>query len=609
MRISSFRQPIKSMRHILVVLASAAALYATPQLRLSTSTVGPLNIAVGQNGTTQTISTTNIGDGTLALSAAANVSWIAANIAGTNVQIVLNTSTLGQGIATGLVTVTAANAIDSPQTVAVTVQMGGGVPNSITFYMPPGGAASTTFLASSTLNAGVSSPSGGLTLAILAEGGASFASTASYLVTATSPATTPPETSYNGRINVVSSGFQPDVKSVPVTINVTNMPIGTLVQSALQFNVAQGAAPVAKWIQLANAGASALAVSAATVSTTAAGGAAWLTTSVNGACLIAGVGGCVVATADPTGLSPGKYMAMITIASTAKNGPFTVPVEMDVVAAGAPVSYFQGVVDNALYAIGATVAPGDLVAVRGEQFTTGAAVAAQSLPLGTSLGGATVYVNGVAAPTYYVAASHVENQGGQITFQVPYATPAGQATVRVDRSDNGTVQTGNTISVQVQSAAPRLLQFALNVTGNVISTVSNIASESPVGTNYAIATFTDFTTFPIPTTPGVASRPATAGDTLIFYGLGFGQTSPPVTEGVAVPGLANVANATMVFGQSVLPGLVVVATPSYCGLTPGLVGLYQVNVTVPQFTPTGDAVEVFLQIGGVSSNAVAISVQ
>jgi uncharacterized protein (TIGR03437 family) len=597
------------MRHVIVFLLGAAALYATPQLRLSTSTLGPLNIAVGQNGVTQTVSTTNVGDGTLVLSASANVPWITANIAGSNVQIALSTSTLTQGIAIGLVTVTAANAIDSPQTVAVTVQMGGGVPNSINFYMPPGGAASTTFTASSTLNASTSPPPGGLTLAILSQGGGSFQTTASYQVTATSPATATPETSYNGRINVISSGFQPDVKTVPVTVNVTNQPIGVLVQSSIQFNVAQGAAPVTKWIQLANAGASALSVTGATVSTTAASGAAWLTTSVNGACLIAGVGGCVVATGDPTGLSPGKYTATVTIASTAKNGPFVVPVEMDVVAAGPPLSYFQGVVDNALYAIGATVSPGDLVAVRGEQFTTGAAVAAQKLPLGTTLGGATVYVNGVAVPTYYVAASHVENQGGQITFQVPYSTPAGQATVRVDRNDNGTVQTGNTISMPVAPVAPRLLQFQLDVTGNSIASVNNIASESPVGTNYAIATFSDFVTFPIPTTAGVAGRPATAGDTLIFYGLGFGATSPGVTEGVAVPGLANVANCLMVFGESVLPGLDVVSTPSYCGLTPGLVGLYQVNVTVPSGTPRGAAVPVFLQIGSVTSNSVAIAVQ
>src|SRR5271155_5267745 len=206
MRVFCLRHPLKSMRHAIVFLLSVAALYATPQLRLSTSTVGPLNIAVGQNGVTQTVSTTNIGDGTLVLSASANVPWITANIAGTNVQIALSTSTLTQGIATGLVTVTAANAIDSPQTIAVTVQMGGGVPNAISFYMPPGGATSTTFIASSTLNANASPPAAGLTLAILSQGGGSFATTASYQVTATAPATTAPETSYSGKINVISSG-------------------------------------------------------------------------------------------------------------------------------------------------------------------------------------------------------------------------------------------------------------------------------------------------------------------------------------------------------------------------------------------------------------------
>lgn len=571
------------MRHFLVVLLSAASLFATPQLRLSTSTVGPLNIAVGQNGTTQTVSATNIGDGTLSLTASANVSWITPAIAGTNVQIALNTSTLAQGITTGIVTVTAAGAIDGVQTIAVTVQMGGGVPNSLNLYLPPGGSTSTTFIASSTLNAFASPPSGGLTLAVISEGGGSFQTTASYQVTATAPSTVTPETSYSGKITVLSSGFAPDVKTVPVTLNVTAEPIATLVQSSLQFSVALGAAPVAKWIEMPNAGLGTLSVSGATVSTTAATGAAWLTTSISGT--------TVVATGDPTGLAVGKYTATIAIASNAKNGPFTVPVEMDVVAVAPPYSYYQGVVDNALFQVGGTVAPGGLVAIRGEQFTVGAAMSATSLPLGTSLGNATVYVDGVAAPIYYVAASHVVNMGGQITFQIPYGTPSGTATVRVDRNDNGTVQTGNTISVPIASTEPRLLEFAID------------------GANYAIATFTDYATFPIPVTAGVASRPATAGDTLIFYGLGFGQTSPPVTEGIAVASLTNIPNAVMVFGQSVIPGADATAIPSFCGLTPGSVGLYQVNVTVPAGTPKGVAVPVFLSIGSVTSNAVAIAVQ
>jgi uncharacterized protein (TIGR03437 family) len=591
------------------------ALYATPQLRLSTSTVGPLNIAVGATGATQTVMTSNIGDGTLTLSATANVPWITATIVGTNVQIALNTSTLVQGIATGIVTVTAAGAIDSPQTIAVTVQMGGGVPPALNLYLPPGGSTTTTFVASSQLNASTINPTGGLTLAIVAEGGGSFATTASYQVTATAPASTTPETSYSGKINVTSSGFQPDVKTVPVTVNVTAEPIGVLVQPSIRFSVGQSAAAVSKWIQLGNAGLSAVSITGATVSTTASAGAAWLTTSLNGPCLVAGVGACVVATGNPSGLAPGAYTATIAIASNAKNGPFNVPVEMDVVATGAPASFYQGVVDNAIYQLGATIAPGELVAVRGEQYTLGAQVSAQSLPLGTTLGGATVYVNGNAAPTYYVASSHVENQGGQITFQVPYATPAGQATIRVDRNDNGTVQTGNTISVQVASSAPRLLQFALNSSGasiapTAVTTTDNIITENPVGTEYAIATFPDGVTFPIPTTAGLASRPATAGDTLVFYGLGFGQTSPPATEGVAISGTTTIANCSMVFETIVLPGVPNIAsTPAYCGLTPGSVGLYQVNVTVPSGTPKGSAVPVYLTIGAANSNSVNIAVQ
>jgi uncharacterized protein (TIGR03437 family) len=603
------------MRHLTAVLLSAMALYATPQLRLSTSTVGPLNIAVGASGTTQTVTTSNIGDGTLALSASANVPWIAATIAGSNVQIALNTSTLAQGVATGLVTVTATGAIDSPQTIAVTVLMGGGVPSAINLYVPPGGSTSTTFTASSQLNTNSTNPQGGVTLAVLAEGGSSFATTAAYQVTANVPASITPETSYSGHITVASSSFQPDVKTVPVTVNVTAQPIGVLVQPSIQFSVGATAAAVSKWIQLGNAGQSAVSITAATVATTAAGGAAWLTTSLNGPCLVSGVGACVVATGNPSGLSPGAYTATITIASNAKNGPFVVPVEMDVVATGPPVSYFQGVVDNAIYQLGATIAPGDLVAVRGDQFTLGAPVIAQTLPLGTSLGGATVYVNGNAVPTYYVASSHVENQGGQITFQVPYSTPSGQATIRVDRSDNGTVQTGNTISVQVQGSEPRLLQFALNssgssITAGAITTTDNIVTENPVGTDYAIATFIDLKTFPIPVTAGLPSHPATVGDTLVFYGIGFGQTSPPVTEGVAVPGSPQLTNCVMVFETVVLPGAPnITSPPTYCGLVPGSVGLYQVNVVVPPGTPKGSAVPVYLTIGTATSNSVSIAVQ
>jgi uncharacterized protein (TIGR03437 family) len=51
------------------------------------------------------------------------------------------------------------------------------------------------------------------------------------------------------------------------------------------------------------------------------------------------------------------------------------------------------------------------------------------------------------------------------------------------------------------------------------------------------------------------------------------------------------------------------ASVSFSGLAPGYVGLYQVNVQVPANAPSGDAVPVILNIGGVTANTVTIAVQ
>ncbi len=475
------------MRVPLIAILSAAALSAVPQLRLSTPAI-TINIAGGHNGPTQSVTTSNIGDGTLVLSASSDVSWIGTSIAGADVLMTMNTGllvppgNLANGAFTGIVTVTAANAIDSPQTITVTVLLGGGVPWSLDLYLAPGGAGAALFTASNAMDITAAityDRSKSLTLAVSSTAAGSFATTASYQVRATAAASTPPDDSYFGALTVTGSPFSQDIHAVNVTLHVTTLPIVTLAPASLQFEVTGSGAPVTKWIQLTNSGMGALAVGALTTAILPLSDPAWLTASMSGTTL--------TITGDPAGLRPGPHRATVTLPSNAANGPFTVPVEMDVIAAAPPLSYYQGVVDNALFEVGAPVAPGGLVAVRGEQFTTGAAMSALSLPLGTTLGRATVYVNGVAAPIYYVSASHVVNQGGQLTFQMPYGTAAGQATVRVDRNDNGTVLTGNTISAQVTDAAPRLLQF------------------SEGGTEYAVATFTDFVTFPIPPTNGVAA--------------------------------------------------------------------------------------------------------
>jgi uncharacterized protein (TIGR03437 family) len=183
--------------------------------------------------------------------------------------------------------------------------------------------------------------------------------------------------------------------------------------------------------------------------------------------------------------------------------------------------------------------------------------------LPTTLGGASVLVNGVATPLYY-------SSFGQIAFQARAGTYLGLATVQVVRDG----QPGNTISVNVAPYAP------------------------------GIVVVTDTSYNPID-----ATHPAKAGQTLVFWALGLGPTSPTAADGAAAPGtpLAQViAPVTVNFG---LPFFTFSATPGFSGLSPGSVGLYQVTATVPASTPAG-TISAWLQLpGGVTSNFVKIGVQ
>jgi uncharacterized protein (TIGR03437 family) len=108
------------------------------------------------------------------------------------------------------------------------------------------------------------------------------------------------------------------------------------------------------------------------------------------------------------------------------------------------------------------------------------------------------------------------------------------------------------------------------------------------------ALFTDFKTFAIPTgaIAGVTSRPAQPGDILIIYGIGFGEVTPNVPSGQ----LVQEQNTLSAPFQLYLGGLQ--ASLTYAGLSPGYVGLYQFNVTVPN-VPAGDLVPLTFTLNGV----------
>jgi uncharacterized protein (TIGR03437 family) len=98
------------------------------------------------------------------------------------------------------------------------------------------------------------------------------------------------------------------------------------------------------------------------------------------------------------------------------------------------------------------------------------------------------------------------------------------------------------------------------------------------------------------------ANPAKAGDVLLVFCTGLGQSTPPVATGqlVASDVVARTATVTATLGGRP-------ATVVYSIVSPGFTGLYQVAVTVPTGV-TGPAI-LQLQMGTVSSNQVTINVQ
>jgi uncharacterized protein (TIGR03437 family) len=568
-----------------IVLVFSSTAFALPQLRLSQTVVGPLSVAQGAD-TAAVVEAANVGDGNLNVQVASSVPWLTARAgalrdcalrlqACTPLEITVRSSTLARGTHTGVLTVSDPNALDAPQTITVTVNVGGTVPERADLYVAPNGStAALRFTSTSQLQTSAATTSGGQWLAVGLEGGGSFrfGQPNPYRIAVTHlPGMA--EGTYNGTVTVAGSSIAADNRSVPVTVRVTSQPIAQLSTERVNFRLAPNTARQQQFIAVTNRGLGTLSLTGATAATTSGGN--WLTAErVENQNLVS-------VAANPSGLSPGSYAGTVRIASNAAQGEIVVPVQLDVIAAGPPVAFYQGVVNNATFEAGDVLAQGAIVALFGEQLTTGEARVAQALPLTSDLGSVRVLVNDQPAPVYYVSYH-------QINFQIPYNAAPGDATIRVEREG----QRGNAISARIAASVPRLLRLGIG--------------------DYAIAVNQDGS-FPIPATTGVNSRPARPGETLVFYAIGLGPTTPSVQSGAGSPSspLAQAAGAWRVaFGFSGPFGVgTVEAMPMFVGLTPNFVGLYQINVTIPEDAPRGTAVPVALIGESGPSNRVTIAVQ
>jgi uncharacterized protein (TIGR03437 family) len=199
--------------------------------------------------------------------------------------------------------------------------------------------------------------------------------------------------------------------------------------------------------------------------------------------------------------------------------------------------------------INAWLAPGSLFPLQGTALAASAQTASSPLP--TELGGAQVLMNGTPLPLLSVSPTG-------IWFQVPFETsPGSTATLTVNY---GSPFNGCSVAVQISGRGP---YFLPDSTGNVIFSHQ------------------DFN--------GLVTRqsPAQAGEVVTAYALGLGGVTPSVATGVATPS-DQLYPLNWPFacyqGRDNGPPLDV----PFAGLAPGMIGVYQVNIRMPNPLPSGN---------------------
>jgi uncharacterized protein (TIGR03437 family) len=182
------------------------------------------------------------------------------------------------------------------------------------------------------------------------------------------------------------------------------------------------------------------------------------------------------------------------------------------------------------------------------------------------LDGASVTVNGTRAYVNYISPT-------QINILTPPDLAAGPGTVQV--TVNGAASAP--FSITAQTSDPAFFRWG----------------------NYVVATHADYTLAgPASLFPG-QSTPVRPGETIILWANGFGPTSTPVINGAPVQsGTLATPPVIRIGGQTAAVG--------FAGLVSD--GLYQINVNVPEGTPTGDQAIVATYNGGVTQSGLLINV-
>ena len=187
---------------------------------------------------------------------------------------------------------------------------------------------------------------------------------------------------------------------------------------------------------------------------------------------------------------------------------------------------------------------------------------ASALPLPTTLNGLQILFNGSPVPLFYA-------DSNQINFQVPIGAPqSGTADLQVVEAATGRLL-GETAVLMIQADPGIFTQ-----TGNGVGTAVAVNQDNTVNG---------------------PSNPAVQGSTITLYGTGQGFVAGAPPDGqISNKQLPTAQAPIIIMGTGPVPA----ANIQYAGLSPALVGVWQLNVVIPDTvitTPTNPTQVIAIQ--------------
>ena len=482
----------------------------------------------------------------------------------TPITVRVNPSTLGPGTYNSTVTITVtgvATPVTIPVSLNVTLRPGGAVvsPTSLPLAYPGnvtgsftvvGSASALTFAATSSVPWLTISPSAGAVLP---------ASSQVVTVTANPAALTPQTAAYTGSITVtMSSSGGTSKQTVAVALTVNSQTPG--VTSFWPQQIPIGAPDTPVTIRGSNF--------YAQTTVTAAGATSSLkVTVISSDALLATV---------PAALLTAPGNVTLTVTNPAPGGPaspFSIPV------GNTPT--IAAICNAASYATG-PISPGEIIAIFGQNIGP-ASPSLETITNGYVQGntaGVDVQINGDDAPILYASSQ-------QVTVQVPYTVQLGTqaagtgATVSLTYGSNPAA----TMPIDVVAAAPGL--FTLSATGSGQALVLNYNSST---SSYTVNS---------------QSSPAHIGDIITFFLTGEGEyanASYSPETGYIVPVASSYPQLNPLPDVNI--GGVSASNVSYAGPVPtSILGLLQINATVPSGATTGNAAPLIVTIGSAQTQS------